>query len=65
MKKSRLQQLRERRELSRYRVAQDTGIPYATMMRLEDPTLERMSRKHLRLLVDYFGPELTLADLLS
>jgi hypothetical protein len=65
MKTNRLRQLRERRELSRYAVHKATGIPYATMMRLEDPTAERMSRKHLRLLVDFYGPELTLADFLS
>ena len=65
MIKSKLRQLRDRRELSRYAVHKATGIPYATMMRLEDPTAERMSRKHLRLLVDFYGPELTLADLLS
>lgn len=62
---SRLRALRERRNLSRYRVAEDTGIPYATMTRLENPDLERMSRKHIRLLVKYFGPELILDDFLS
>ncbi len=68
MTDSKLERLRISRNLSRYRVAEDTGIPYPTMCRLEDPSLERMSRKHLRLLVKYFaglGIELTLADFLS
>ncbi len=65
MQNSKLKQLREARGLSRYKVAQETGIPYATMIRLEDPSRERMSKSHLRLLVKFFGPELTLDHLLS
>lgn len=65
MKKSKLVQLRESRGLSRYKVAQDTGITYNTLTRLEDPKFIRISRTHIRILKAYYGEELTLEHLLE
>ncbi|MGI9251158.1 MAG: helix-turn-helix domain-containing protein [Pseudohongiellaceae bacterium] len=65
MKKSKLIELRESRNLSRYRVAEDTGIPYNTLARLEDPNGKQIGRAELRILSEYYGSDLTLEHFLS
>ncbi len=65
MKKSKLIALRESRDLSRYRVAEDTGTPYTTLARLEDPDGKQIGRAEMRILVEYYGRGLTLEHFLS
>jgi transcriptional regulator with XRE-family HTH domain len=58
-------ELRKRRKLSRYRVGKDTGIPYKTLARIENPKFPTVTRSHLRTLLAYYGPELCIEDILS
>ncbi len=61
---TKLERLRERRGLSRYRLAQETGIPYNTLKRLEQASTDSISRDHLRRLHAYYGRELQVVTLL-
>lgn len=63
--KTKLILLRESRELSRYRVAQDTGIPYNALMRLESGSASRLPIKWIRTLREYYGDALTLEHFIS
>ena len=62
---TKLTRLRERRGLSRYRVAKDTGIPFNTLKRIEEHETDSISRENLRRLRDYYGRELTLNTVLQ
>ena len=53
--------LRESLGLTRYKVAQDTGIHYDTLARIENPDTPTINRGHLRTLQEYYleqNPEL-------
>ena len=60
---SKLVILRESLNLSRYKVAQDTGIPYDSLAHLENPEKPQINRGHLRTLVNYYLEETELEEL--
>ena len=65
MSKSKLIEFRESRNLTRYRVAKDIGVSNNVLARLEDPGTPKIDRELVRKLVEYYGPDLTLAHLLT
>ena len=62
---TRLEVLRRLKGASRYRVSQDTGIPYNTLKRIEQGENESIRRDHIRRLAEYYGSELTVGVLVE
>lgn len=65
MSTSRLAQIRERQNKSRYQVSKDTGINYDTLSKLENLRGPLIRREHMRKLQEYYDVELTVEDFLS
>lgn len=62
---TKLQELREDRGLTRWKVAKETGVPYNTLKRLEERASDQVNLAFLKTLADYYGQPLDVRHLLG
>jgi transcriptional regulator with XRE-family HTH domain len=62
---TRLEQLRIDRGEDRQTVSRATGVPYSTLIRLEENASTKVNLTYLRALADYYGQPLDVVHLLG
>lgn len=63
--KTKLQEIREERGLTRADVAKATGVPYNTLKRLELRTSDQVNLQHLKALAAFYNQPLDVGHLLG